>query len=700
MMKFFAAFLVFVIAFAVASDAIIVYRSNTGVNGLNSPKIRFWNSSGVGSWGNEIELPSAGSPIRQAVVRYSPINQKVVIVTLSNDGYLDGYVCFVDCTNPNSWTVSNNIGRVWSTAGNQRRFDIQFESATGNLLLVYSVFDTDGTRDIGYKVLPNTAASFSSGEKYLDDNSTVSDIQYTWVALDRNPINTSNEILFVGFDATSSDVMGAVWKDGEWQSRIELTTDSTATGGGEAIAVAYAADGSKGMIAAGRGTVGNIAYSFWNGTSWSAIGTFDIDAGDANDVIWLKLKPDPASDSIMAVWLDNGADLGTAYWNGASFIVGPQHDNATDTSTGSRCADYIWGNDSRGVLVWDTDTTGATLSYRSWTAGVWSATTTISSYAGTGAWISLYANPTANDTVKALGIRLNANFNIGSFRWLGGTDSGNFTNYGNTAIATNATVSTFEAYGVDFIRAIDKVGPSITNVRVNSSSVLVNESICINATIEDKSGVIATATTITFPNGTKTEFPMNETGCNAGNDYDGVYGVSVNVGQTPGTLVVQSVTARDPFNNVGSEVIDIDVSVSPLIFVDTTISATTLSFGAHDPGTFKAAALENPIILTNTLNSNTPIDVYLNNTHMVSGANTIPCTNMSVKTTNNPSDADYFRCSVGYLNGTSANQGYIENLAVGSNVTLYFWHDVPFGQAAGSYTATVRIHSVADGYAP
>ncbi|MEM4329906.1 MAG: S8 family serine peptidase, partial [Candidatus Bilamarchaeaceae archaeon] len=128
-------------------NAIIAYRSNTG-SGLNFPKIRFWNSTGEGSWGPEIELPTAESPVRWAVVKWSPISSKIVLVTLSDDGYLDGYVCMGNCTNVANWQVTNNIGQVWTTAAAQRRFDVEFETATGDAVVVYGVLSAVTTRDL------------------------------------------------------------------------------------------------------------------------------------------------------------------------------------------------------------------------------------------------------------------------------------------------------------------------------------------------------------------------------------------------------------------------------------------------------------------------------------------------------------------------------------------------------------------------
>ncbi|MCX8195014.1 MAG: hypothetical protein N3G22_02820, partial [Candidatus Micrarchaeota archaeon] len=82
--------------------------------------------------------------------------------------------------------------------------------------------------------------------------------------------------------------------------------------------------------------------------------------------------------------------------------------------------------------------------------------------------------------------------------------------------------------------------------------------------------------------------------------------------------------------------------------------------------------------LTNTPNSNTAVDVYLNNTNMSNGSNQIRYNYTYVNTVNVNTTSKQLNGST-YINGTSANTGYVENLAAGSTVTLYFWQGVPPG---------------------
>lgn len=76
------------------TDASIVYRSNTGVNTLNSPKHRNWDGDTV-AWSNEEELSTAGSEVRWVRNAYSPLQTQArdrIAVTLGADGNLDAYI--------------------------------------------------------------------------------------------------------------------------------------------------------------------------------------------------------------------------------------------------------------------------------------------------------------------------------------------------------------------------------------------------------------------------------------------------------------------------------------------------------------------------------------------------------------------------------------------------------------------------------
>ncbi len=425
-----------------AADSMIGYRSNTGscaTNLLNCPKVREWDTSS-GTWGNERELATAGSPVREAVMRQSPVSNKKVLVTQSDDGWLDAYVCTNNCDVASSWVVANNIGQVWlnTPSPNSRRFDVEFESRTGDALLVYGVYNSDTSMDLAYRVLPAVATAWGF-VSYINDAGHATDIQYSWVELARDPVASSEELALVAFDSTDSDINAWVWSGSSWGNYKELTAAATATGGYEALAVEYEADGGNALAMGGDSTSGLVKYSAWSGSAWSSVFSFDIDSGDTLDAWWLTLKADPFTDDLQLVVVDSGADLHTAYSSGTSWTVTSNIDTALDVSA-TRGADFAWeptGN--KGLLVWDTDPTGTTLSYRGCAPQCTGTTKTASGFDGNGGWISMSTNPTSTDSVRIIGTRLNSNNDGGSFKYNGG-----IIDFGETAISADLAGSGYE----------------------------------------------------------------------------------------------------------------------------------------------------------------------------------------------------------------------------------------------------------------
>ncbi|MEM4160141.1 MAG: hypothetical protein QXO35_03520 [Candidatus Micrarchaeia archaeon] len=552
-----------------ANNGTVVYRSNTGTYTTSSPKIRNWSSSGIGSYSAEFELPTAGSPIRYALIKYSPVSPKRVIITQSDDGYLDAYTSF----DGEEWNITNDFGRVWTTAPttSSRRFDFQYETSTGDLIVVYSIVSTSTTCDLAYRVMLANETVFGP-EICIDDTTQTNDIQYTWIEAARKPTN-SEEIIFVGFDSTSTDVVAYVWNGNSFGNIQEITANAPSTGGYKAIAVAYTYSGNQGMVAAGDGTAGNIATYYWSGTAWINSPDFDIDAGDAADAYWLDLIPNPVSNTMQAVFIDSASDLGTAYWNGASWSVTSNIDTAVD-AVGSFLADFAWLPDgTSGRLVWDTDGGGSTLSVRSCSPQCTSATTTISTYGGLGGWLNLYTNPTASDTVDLIGIRSNNAQNLGSFYF----DSKNFVNYGDTVLAS--TTGTTGSFSFDFQRAFDTIPPSYSNQNQSSDAIIVGNtnylSVVWTDNVQLKTAILETNETGAWQNKTVYGSPVYMRGT-----YYVVNFTWNNASIPAGTVIGWRVWASDKSNNWNVTPIMNFTVIAPIY--NFTVTPATDSFSVYN----------------------------------------------------------------------------------------------------------------------
>jgi len=481
---------------AILEKAMVAYRSNTGTNLLNSPKVRVWNNQS--GWGNEVELASAGSPIRFVKLAFSPVSSKRIIVTESDDGYLDAYVS----DDGTSWAYSSNIGFIVAASA-ERRFDVDFETATGDAIVVYGVSNTSTTCDLAYKVLPAAVSSFSGiPENCIDDTGHPTDIQYRWVSIDRNPVSSSEELIVTGMDYTDSDIDAWVWNGNSWGNRVEVSSSVDSTSRNyEAFAVKYTADGSFGVVIGTDGIVGIVNARFWDGVSWITFNIGDLYSDNA-DVRWTTLKADPTNDNLQAVFVMSNGNLHTAYWNGAIWTIIGRIDSGVDPASAptTRAADFDWyPSGGSGILIWDTDGTGTTVSYRICSPQCNGATQTISSYAGTGYWMQAISNPRNEDNTKILIGRLNSNFNIGSIN----RSSTAFSNYGDSAITAATTVTTYEAFDIEFLlkepvitygwlnTTLNTPDPITCNVATPCDKVQY-ETFWVNATIECKGGYCGT----------------------------------------------------------------------------------------------------------------------------------------------------------------------------------------------------------------
>jgi len=415
------------------ASASIDYRSNTGANLLNSPKDRTWNGS---AWSDpEIELASAGSGVLWLRSAYCPIQSRAtekIIVTLSVDDYLDAYVW-----NGSSWSVTNNIGQVNSGASTYQSFDVAYEKASGEAIIVYALLSSDGTRDLAYKTWNG---STWSNEAYINDLGHSSAVNYRWVELEPNPINGSNEIALIAIDQSNADCNGWIWNGNDWGNFQELESSMSAVRDCECIGVAYEQNSGHAMFA--WCYTGFVESRKWNNTAWeNELPAISISTLNNR---WLSLKADPSSNFLMVVTIDGQSDLNTVFWNGSSWDSPVEHDDGI-THTDRRCADFDWEPLSgKGLLVWST--AQDSVSYKTFTAPATWGNEATSSNPVAHPWIQLKRNPryVAGD-VKILGATLNGNQDIFGLRW-----DGSVLTIETTALTSDASTIAYECFDITF----------------------------------------------------------------------------------------------------------------------------------------------------------------------------------------------------------------------------------------------------------
>lgn len=533
-------FLILIANFAYAADAVIAYRSDSG-NGTAYPKLRFWNSSGTGTWGPEIELPDSGSDADYVIIRSSPARNKLVVITLGGDRYLDAYACTSSCTQPASWTLTTNIGQVENVA-NTRRFDFNFEKSTGDMVLVYSVLSSDGSRDLAYKMLPDDQTNFSGlSEYYIDDTGHAGDSDYSWVELDRKKTGTSQELALVALDSTHDDVNAWIWNGSAFGNYAEISSDISKAGNPqrrEALAVKYTYISGNAMAIGGYGSSGDFNYRIWNGSVWSSVASFDSDPANGEDIEWASMKADPSSDYLQAVLQTSASDLDTAFWNGSAWF------NTTDISTSlsgsgaTRPADFAWNpTGSTGLLVWG-ESPGE-MKWRTCSPECNGTIMTDTSFSSNTRFVVNSRNPTSDDYVKIIGVRIinSGNGEIGSYSWNGT----NISNYGDSVITLSSGTQNVEiAFSLESQAYYDILAPQVNLVSpANSSTILGNS---VNLTFNTTDDIATALNCSLFLDGI-----LNMTNGSVANGTD----TGFQVAGIPSGLHNWSVSCTDQGNNTG-----------------------------------------------------------------------------------------------------------------------------------------------------
>ncbi len=561
-----------------AQNATIAYRAtnNCGAaNGLFCPKIVDWNDiAQFGTLGAQVNLTTLGDQVQTMVLKQSPVKNKKILVVKTFNGTLHSYVCATgNCLSATDWYQTNQIAVVETPAqhNNSRNFDLEFESLTGDALLVWgpnAPSQSGTTCELRYKVLPYDEVDFNttnSPDNCLDITRMDRNPQISWVEMSRNPNNRSQEIAMIAtnLSAVEGGAYAFIWNGSAFANQLEISVAMTAAvaHSRKAVAVVYAADNSSAMFAAGTGATGNVNTTEWNltgtsGPGYNARGTIDMSAAAAgSDVGFIVMKADPSTDDILMATEDanSGGGMSTAYWSGAAWTLTAAIDAAVD-AVATRVVDVDWNNtNSNASLLWDTDTTGNRISLRFCQPQCSGVTGTVANHnQTTGAWLTLYRNPYAGNNlnnITIMGLKLGSSFDLGILLYNGSSNGtrSNWFNMSGTYVTKTANATNVEAYSLAWVSSNtsyipDTNAPTWKFPVTNQTIIYKNQFVDFNMTWEDNRNLSGFF------------FSINQTGAFVNDSFvafsgqSNISGASKQITADPGTVIEWRFGANDTRN--------------------------------------------------------------------------------------------------------------------------------------------------------
>jgi len=347
---------------AAHGDGILFY----GIAGDATPQVRDYFSA-TNSFG-AAEPTVTGTQPNIVVFKPASMKQEFIGGYLNPAGNLQ-IMCYDGVTWTNEWSVA--VGGTGTT----RRFDISYEDASSDVIVLYST-NAGATNELAYRTKSGASGCGSgnwSGATNLDPVRTSGVVQ--WVKLAKNGTSGSNLVAAIWADA-NSDLSAMVWSGSAWGNEPSAALSTTLEVAAAAqdvddFDIGYESLSGDLMIVwsnSGQGATGLLKYAACTGNSASCVWTLNgtiptvADAGTNID-----LSGDPLTDQMSMSATDNGTgDLSAGYWSGSAWTGYANLDISTEAPTaGKRLNQTAWltnGSITRWIIVYD-DASGGNLDW-------------------------------------------------------------------------------------------------------------------------------------------------------------------------------------------------------------------------------------------------------------------------------------------------------------------------------------------------
>jgi Tfp pilus assembly protein PilV len=356
---------------ALAPGGLLIYG-----DGTMTPKYRTYNTT-TNTFSAEAGALVASSG-QTFTLRTSPTKTEAIAGYVTSAGVLN-----VLCFNGTTWT------QEWSATvggtGTTRRFDIAYETATGNAVVLFSR-NVAATNELAYRTkLGSSGCGVANwaDAALLNPLRTSGVVQWVKMAWDRRA--GQNLITAIWADA-NSDLSAIVWNGSAWGN--EPTTAMTTTLEVVAIAqdvedfdVEYETLSGDVMVMWSNAAAGNtVRYRACTGgiaaCTWGAITTPPTFADDATN---LDISANPNTDQLVFASVGNAqSDLQIGYWSGSAWTNRANVDTTAATPlAGTKLVSTGWlisGATTRSIVVYN-DAAATNIGYYVGSAGTFTVQT-------------------------------------------------------------------------------------------------------------------------------------------------------------------------------------------------------------------------------------------------------------------------------------------------------------------------------------
>ncbi len=368
----------------------VVYGDTT----TNIPRVRTWSGS---AWSAAAATLDIGGSPRWVVVDNCPIRSEMIAAVGDSQDDLNVMVY-----NGSAWgsllQANSDIG-----TDSDRAFCLAYEQASGDALLAYRVGNTDST--LYYRTWDGTSWSSESSTSYSGSGNP------RYIKLVPKP--DSNEIMALVLDS-KKDVSALVWNGTSWGNKT-LLDNNAQLAGSELMDAAYERVSGRCLVVWSVKNTGTPSYEIWNGSSWGSELLLPSIGGKGD---WARLAADPASNKIIAMFLDTSADVNVVEWSGSTWGSVTELETSA-SATDRRAIDVAFEPaGTRAIAAYGTSSQDY-LYYRTYSGSSWSAEQTGPNLSDPVGIVQLSASGSGQEIL--IGVETKNDGALAFMRWTGST---------------------------------------------------------------------------------------------------------------------------------------------------------------------------------------------------------------------------------------------------------------------------------------